>query len=253
MTEDFAIEKGFCKSPADCRVAKTCLHGCVPSETTQRRRILDNQVEDHIRAIEWHYATDDEKTLVAGNIRDFAAKHRQLLEQLADESHDECAQREATVTHEWQMLARLVSEYQQYWQVVNEPYRNSIINADFAVREIGRARGRMFSMANAALPKEQLTEIRPTLGTGGDPTEPLPDHDVEPNDYTDETGWVIETSDPGSPFYWTGINRVDWSQDHLDAVRFCREKDASSCAGMVVFHKNSTTPIRVVEHRWSKS
>ncbi len=61
-------------------------------------------------------------------------------------------------------------------------------------------------------------------------------------------GWVIETeaSQTHAPYYWTGLTRLPFSKDPLNAVRFSRKEDAS----MVVLGILKDTPTRVVERRW---
>ncbi len=62
-------------------------------------------------------------------------------------------------------------------------------------------------------------------------------------------GWVIETeaSQTHTPYYWTGLTRLPFSKNPLDAVRFSRKEDAS----MVALGILKDTPTRVVEHCWS--
>lgn len=60
-----------------------------------------------------------------------------------------------------------------------------------------------------------------------------------------EFGWVIERGDSEvcAPTYWAGPDR--WSQDHMDAIRFCRKQDAErvACRLGQGYH-------RVAEHGW---
>lgn len=60
-----------------------------------------------------------------------------------------------------------------------------------------------------------------------------------------EFAWVIERGDsqPSAPTYWSGPDQ--WSQDHLDAVRFSRKQDAErvACRLGQGYH-------RIAEHGW---
>jgi hypothetical protein len=64
---------------------------------------------------------------------------------------------------------------------------------------------------------------------------------------TDETGWVIERGDsePSAPTYWAGLDM--WSQDHMDAIRFARKRDAERVSARMTYPNN-----RVCEHMWTE-
>lgn len=74
----------------------------------------------------------------------------------------------------------------------------------------------------------------------------------KPQASTDEYGWVIERGDssPASPLYWAGPLLNDfsgrWSQDHLDAIRFARKRDAEN----VMAHFDHLH-CRACEHIWT--
>jgi hypothetical protein len=62
----------------------------------------------------------------------------------------------------------------------------------------------------------------------------------------DEIGWVIERGDsePSAPTYWAGLDDR-WSQDHMDAIRFARKRDAERISARMRYPNN-----RVCEHMW---
>jgi hypothetical protein len=65
----------------------------------------------------------------------------------------------------------------------------------------------------------------------------------------DEIGWIIERGDSSvaAPRYWHGSA---WSPDHMLAIRFARQIDASRIAR----HLDPSVPIhRICEHQWSAS
>jgi hypothetical protein len=76
----------------------------------------------------------------------------------------------------------------------------------------------------------------------------------KPQTSTDEYGWVIERGDssPASPLYWAGPSPNDfsgrWSQDHLDAIRFARKRDAEN----VMAHFDHLH-CRACDHIWTGS
>jgi hypothetical protein len=62
----------------------------------------------------------------------------------------------------------------------------------------------------------------------------------------DEIGWVIERGDSAvsAPKYWNGSG---WSDDHLQAIRFARQIDASR----VCAHLPPHIPMRrICQHGW---
>lgn len=64
----------------------------------------------------------------------------------------------------------------------------------------------------------------------------------------EESGWLIEhgESDTAEPMYWTGLKIMQWSKDHMQALRFARECDASTIASGLL----AGVPTRVCEHGW---
>ena len=75
-----------------------------------------------------------------------------------------------------------------------------------------------------------------------------------PEGVDERYGWVIEhrDSEPSWPLYWTGKNTYNldecWSRDHMDAVRFCREKDADV---MRLILGGAPSCHRIAEHGWN--
>ena len=64
-----------------------------------------------------------------------------------------------------------------------------------------------------------------------------------------ESAWLIEMSDGGSPTYWCRLDDEDsvcgWSKDHSKAIRFCRAQDAQA-----IIDDFGWTEPRPVEHMW---
>lgn len=61
-------------------------------------------------------------------------------------------------------------------------------------------------------------------------------------DASEERGWLIESEREGYPCWWSPIN---WSNDSLNATRFCRKQDAEEVIG--VFEIPNA---RATEHIW---
>ncbi len=67
---------------------------------------------------------------------------------------------------------------------------------------------------------------------------------------TEERAWVIEQggSLTSHPWYFSGHATGDWSDDHLKAVRFCRERDAQNAATSIPLLRYHLH--RICEHIW---
>lgn len=72
----------------------------------------------------------------------------------------------------------------------------------------------------------------------------------------DEFGWVIERADSSAaePKYWAA-GQVDaarssaWTSNHMQAIRFARELDASRVADRIM----KGIDVRICEHGWSSA
>lgn len=79
---------------------------------------------------------------------------------------------------------------------------------------------------------------------------------------TSETGWLIERTANGAPAWWCGWDTGGFSADPNEAIRFCREVDATKAAQVldgshgcwlvggpfgVMF---ADEPPRITEHAW---
>jgi hypothetical protein len=60
-----------------------------------------------------------------------------------------------------------------------------------------------------------------------------------------ETGWLIEKIVDDRPHWLTCAWSFGWTDDSLNAIRFCRREDAEQIASMM-----ENDDIRITEHQW---
>ena len=70
-----------------------------------------------------------------------------------------------------------------------------------------------------------------------------------------EFAWLIERADsePSAPWYWAAGHQPNkgkgtgWTQDHLEAIRFARRRDADKVAERLF----PDIEVRICEHGWT--
>lgn len=64
-----------------------------------------------------------------------------------------------------------------------------------------------------------------------------------------ETAWLIERPSDDGPNYWGSCPEegVDWTRDHMAAMRFCRRQDAEL---LIEYYGWTDDRIVAVEHQW---
>ena len=76
-----------------------------------------------------------------------------------------------------------------------------------------------------------------------------------PDETAQSFAWLIERadSDTFSPWYWTASGQPNkgmgtgWTQNHLEAIRFARQEDATKVAARLL----PDLPVWICEHGWS--